>query len=217
MAMLGKISARFAERGVRATLTKLFADRVYRRSTSVIVERRRGAARLGGNDALPEWLSFVIVRDCDDLPTLGAWLAPRSADFAAMQRAGKTGMFALADGVAVGCVWVSFADHHDPRLGEYYRVPAGEAYHYCWLVAPASRRTNVALPLCRFVIQTLEDMGIVRHFGVVDRVNRASYLVQQHFGYRECGQAVLHYHLFGRYWTRYRSYEGTLGPVKATR
>ncbi len=112
-------------------------------------------------------------------------------------------------------MWVALSDHHDPASREYYPVAPGEAYHYCWMVDPTSRRTNVGIPLCRYVMATLAKRGIERQFGVVDRVNRASYLIQQRFGYRECGVRVKHYVVCGARFTRLSRYEGTLGPLPA--
>ena len=85
------------------------------------------------------------------------------------------------------------------------------------MIDPSQRRSNLSLPLCRFVIHTLGDLGIKRNFSVVDRVNRASYLIQTRFGYRECGIKVMHYVVLGSRWTRMARYSGTLGTVTPRR
>lgn len=215
--IVAKLTGRLRERGLRATLAKAFADHVFRHSTSVVVEYRTGWGEAGRSAIHPDWLTFVVVRDPADLPPLGGFLAWRRDDFVSMLRAGKVGMLALQNGVCVGCVWVSLTDHRDPASREFYAVGANEAYHYCWLVDPAVRRTNIGMPLCRFVMNTLADMGVTRQFGVVDRVNRASYVIQTRFGYRECGVKVMHYVVFGTRWTRMGRYAGVLGTVTPKR
>ncbi|HEX8446361.1 MAG TPA: GNAT family N-acetyltransferase [Sphingomonas sp.] len=208
-----RLARRIRERGVTATLRKAWSDHVFRRSTSVIVEYHPDQRPLGPNDQTGTGLSFAELRAGDAVPPLCAWMAYRAADFAAMLTQGKIGVFALRNGVAIGCAWIALDDHHDPLSREHYAVGPKEAYHYCWMVDPAQRRTNVGISLCREVLRLLASMGIERQFGVVDVVNRASYLIQYRFGYRECGRKVLHYHLLGMRWTRYGRYQGTLGPA----
>lgn len=208
-----RLIQRFRELGIAATLRKLVADRVMRRSTSVIVEYQAGWSVVGDGAQSPPWLSFRTVRKGDELPPLNDWLAWRDAGFAAMLEAGKVGIFALDDGVAIGCVWLSLADHHDPVAREHYPVREREGYHYCWLVDPADRRRNVALPMCRYMLNNFPSLGIDRSFGVVDRVNRPSYLIQLRMGYRERGVKVVHHHLFGWRWTTMSRYDGVLGTT----
>ena len=193
----------------RARLRKAWGDHVYRSSESVVMECRREWIRAGVGTA--PGLSFVTVTDPAALPPLCAWLAPRTAAFAGMCRAGKVGLFVLRDGVAVGCAWLALSDHHDRGAREFYRVAPGEAYHYCWLVELAERPRGGALALARYALHVMAELGIERQFGVIDRDNRASYQIQRHFGYRECGVRVRHFHLFHRRWTRLSRYAGTLG------
>ncbi|WP_294356991.1 GNAT family N-acetyltransferase [uncultured Sphingomonas sp.] len=180
-----------------------------------MLECRREWVRAG--TGLSGGLTFVTVRNADALPSPGAWLAPRVPAFADMCRAGKLGLFVLRDGRAVGCAWLALSDHSDARSREFYVVAPGEAYHYCWLVEPAERSRGTALHLCRYVLRTLGELSIERQFGIIDRDNRASYQVQRHFGYRECGVRVRHFHLFHQRWTRVSHYEGTLGFKRASR
>ncbi|MES2054386.1 MAG: hypothetical protein V4564_00480 [Pseudomonadota bacterium] len=210
-----RLVRRVRELGFAATLRKLFADRIMRRSTSVIVEYQAGWSTVGDGAQSPPWLSFVIVRQGEPLPPLNDWLAWRDAGFAAMQAAGKVAIFALDDGIAIGCVWLALADHHDPVAREHYPVREREAYHYCWLVDPADRRRNVALPMCRYMLNNFANLGVDRSFGVVDRVNRPSYLIQLRMGFRERGVKVVHYHLFGWRWTAMSRYDGVLGTVNS--
>ncbi len=217
---LARISQRLREHGVGPTLRKAFADFIFRASTSVILEYRPGDHRVGANAEIPAWLSFMVLRDGNTVPPLCEWMAHRRDAFGAMLANGKIGIFALYEGVAVGCAWIALSDHHDAESREFYRVPPGEAYHYCWMIDPSVRRRNIGLPLCRYVMKTLGDMGIQRQFGVVDRVNRASYKIQSHFGYTECGVKVMHYCILGTRWTRMGRYQGVLGtttPGKAER
>lgn len=174
-----------------------------------MLECRREWVRVGSKE-MPG-LSFVTATGAAALPPLCAWLAPRARAFAAMCRAGKVGLFVLRDGVAVGCAWLALDDHHDRGSREFYRVMPGEAYHYCWLVEPAERPRGGALGLSRYALHVLGELGIERQFGVIDRDNRASYQIQRHFGYRECGIRVRHFHLFHQRWTRVSRYQGTLG------
>lgn len=213
--MLARLHDRVRTRGVGGTLAKLWRDRVFRRSTSVVVEYRPEWRSVAENRFSPDWLSFVTVGVGDPLPPLGEWLGRRRAGFEAMLDAGKVAVFAVVDGVAVACVWLSFDDHHDPVSREHYPVAPGEVYHYCWLVDPECRRRNVTHPLSRHVLNMLAARGIVRQFGVVDRENRASYVIQTRFGYRECGIKVMHYVVFGSRWTRILRYDGVLGPARA--
>lgn len=210
---LARVARRLRDRGVLATLCKAFADKVFRRSTSVMIEFRPDWYRAGQNGIRPDWLSFAVARDAAGLPPLCGWMAWRRDDFLEMLRQGKIGFFALRHDVVVGCAWFSLTDHRDPRSREFYAVGRNEAYHYCWMIDPALRRSNVALPFGRFMLRTLVAMGIERQFGVVDRVNRTSYVLQTRFGYRECGIKVMHYVIFGSRWTRIARYQGTLGPV----
>lgn len=210
---LDRFATRLRERGIAATLRKLFADHVYRRSESVIVEYCPGWGRPARGAAIAG-LSFVTVRTAAEVPPLCDWMAWRASDFRRMAQAGELGVFVLDAGVAVGCVWVSLRDHHDRRTREFYAVGPNEAYHYCWMVDPGNRRRNVALPLCREVCRVLDGMGIERQFGVVDRVNAASYKIQIYFGYREAGVRVVHYEVLGTRWTRMSRYTGTLGLIE---
>lgn len=195
-------------------LRKAFGDHVYRRSDSVVLECRRGWLNVAppreGNG-----LSFMTLAGGERVPPLCAWLAHRGRDFDAMQAAGKLGVFVLRDGVAIGCAWIAFEDHHDPVAREHYRVGADEAYHYCWLIDPVERPRGTGLALARHVLAILHARGIVRQFGVVDRTNRASYRVLRYFGYRECGVRVRHIYLLHTRWTITGRYSGTLGLIDA--
>lgn len=203
---------RLREAGLRDTLAKAFGDHVYRRSSSVVLEYRTEWGALGRAFDIPAGVAFVTVEGAGaTLPRLGGWLAPRQVAFQAMLAAGKIGVFAVEHGAAVGCAWLSLTDHHDAESREHYRVAPGEAYHYCWLVDPARRRANIALPLCRAVLLELRGRGVTRQFGVIDRTNRASYLIQQRFGYRECGIEVIHLYVLRTRWTWTRRYQGVLG------
>lgn len=207
---LARLRARIAERGLAATVAKLWGDRIFRHSASVILEYRR---EWGGRSTYPSprpGQSFVTVRGDAALPPLCPFLAPRARDFARMAQEGKVGMFVLEKGVAVGCAWLSLSDHRDRAAREFYRVPPGEAYHYCWLVAP-EQRAGASMALCRYVMAVTAEIGITRQFGVVDRRNAASYRVQMHYGYRECGQLVRHFYILGTRWTRMSRYTGILG------
>ncbi len=191
-------------------MAKAWRDHVFRHSVSVIVEYRR---EWGGRSTHPiprAGQSFVTAHTPAQVPPLCPFLAHRAGDFARMTTEGKIGLFVLEQDVAVGCAWLSRADHHDREARELYRVGPGEAYHYCWLVAP-DQRARASMALARYVMAVTAEMGIARQFGVVDRVNTASYRVQMHYGYRECGQLVRHFYLLGIRWTRFGTYRGTLG------
>jgi GNAT superfamily N-acetyltransferase len=207
--VLAKMSARVAERGWRGAAAKLVADHVFRLSTSVILECRADWLRVARPDARA--YRFVLCRDGDALPPLCAWLAHRARAFGAMLAEGKVGLFMLRDGVAVGCAWLALSDHHDREAREFYAVAPGEAYHYCWLVDPAERSRGGGLALARYALTQIREMGVSRSFGVVDRVNRASYRVLSHMGYREAGVKVHHLYLLHRRFTWTRPYRGTLG------
>ena len=214
---LQRLRQRIAQRGPRATIAKAWGDHVFRHSASVILEYHRV---WGGRVTPPEpraGQSFAVVRDPAEMPPLCAWLNPRADDFARMAAKGKVGLFVLRDGVAVGCAWMALSDHHDPASREFYPVSAGEVYHYCWLVEPGHRSQGAALPLARYMMALCAQLGISRQFGVVDRVNRASYRILQHYGYRECGQLVRHLYILGTRWTVQSRYAGTLGLAASAR
>ena len=206
---MGEVATPLPPATLGSRLRKWWGDHVYRSSESVMVECRPEWMRAGAGDH--PGLTFATAEAGDDIPSLGPWLARRRAAFERMRDAGKLGVFVLRDGVAVGCAWLAFSDHRDRQSREFYRVRPGEAYHYCWLVAPEERARGTTLALCRRLVQLLAARGITRQFGIVDRDNRASYLVQRHFGYRECGVRVRHFHLLHQRWTRVSAYEGTLG------
>ncbi|MBB5710982.1 GNAT family N-acetyltransferase [Sphingomonas xinjiangensis] len=207
---VARLRRRAAQQGVRRTLAKLWGDHVFRHSESVILECNPELLRAGDPRAA-EGIEFLTLRRGDAVPPLCPWLAHRRGDFDAMLADGKLGLFVLRDGVAVGCVWVSIEDHHDPKAREHYRVAPGEAYHYSLLVEPEERRRGTSMAFSRYFVSSLRSLGIQRQFGVVDRANRASYQVLSHFGYRECGVRVRHFYLLHTRWTRVSSYAGTLG------
>ena len=209
---LGRWSDRLRSRGVRATLAKAFEDHVYRRSSSVIMEYRREWGGDIGRDFTPtDGLHYSIAERGDPLPVLGAWLSRRRADFERMLADGKVAVFvADADG-AFGCLWLAFSDHRDPESKEFYAVPPGEVYHYCWLLDPDRRRSNAALNMMRVTFAELRRRGATRQFGVIDRVNRPSYQIHKRFHYREAGVEVIHLYLLRTRWTWTRRYEGQLG------
>lgn len=201
---------RLARDGLPATLRKAIGDHVFRHSASVVMELRREDARIG--PIRPnESLRFAILRDGDEVPRLCRFLSHRREDFIASLAGGKLGFFVLRDDVAVGCAWVALSDHYDSRMRERYRVAPGEAYHYSWLLDPAERPRGTALLFARWLMQALLEMGVERMFGVIDRDNRASYRIHQHFRYRESGLLVRHFHLLHLRWTRMSRYDGTLG------
>ncbi|WP_169542569.1 hypothetical protein [Sphingomonas baiyangensis] len=207
---------RLRERGVAAALAKAFGDHVFRMSESVMMECVTAQARAGGNATTGD-VRFAVVRAGKSLPPLGAFLAARGPAFAAMLDAGKVGCFAIRDGLAVGCFWLSLDDHHDAASREHYRVEPGEAYGYCFLLDPAERRRGTALWLVRCGIGWLATQGIARHFTVIDRANRVSYLIQRHFRATERGVRVRHFYILGTRWTHVSRYVGTLGPYPDTR
>lgn len=210
-ATVARLAGRVRESGLRGTLSKAFADHVYRRSTSVVLEYRRNWGDLGRDFDPPPDLTFTTVTPEDSLPPLGRWLARRENDFRDMLANGKTGVFASDASGAVACVWLAFSDHHDARSREFYPIAPGEAYHYCWLVDPDRRRSTIAMSLCRHVFAYLRGIGVERQFGVVDRVNRPSFTILKRFGYRECGVEVIHLYLLRTRWTWTRRYAGDLG------
>jgi hypothetical protein len=211
-AWAARVTARLRETGVAGTLRKAVRDHLVHASDSVIVEYRRGWRDVRRPDP-PPGLRLVTIRGGDALPPLCDWMAWRAPAFEAMLAESKTGVFLLDGDRAIGCAWFSLADHHDPAAGEHFRVGPREAYHYCWMLDPAGRRGNAGIVLLREVMAELDALGIERQFGVVDIANRASYLLQYRYGYRECGYRVTHYRLLGRRFVRMRRYSGTLGPV----
>lgn len=209
---LGRLVDRARARGLKATAAKVFQDHVYRRSSSVIMEYRH---EWGGGPGLvftpPRDMTFTMVEPGDPVPPLGPFLAWRRADFEGMLAAGKVGMFIADEVGAFGCVWLSYSDHRDAASREFYRVAPTEAYHYCWLLDPARRRSTAALDTMRFMFAVARKRGIVRQFGVIDRINRPSYQIHKRFGYREAGIEVIHLYLLRTRWTFTRPYRGTLG------
>jgi RimJ/RimL family protein N-acetyltransferase len=205
-----RLRRRVAEQGLGHTVLKLLGDHVFRHSASVVLECRSEWQNAAPARPVPG-LDFMVVRQNDALPPLCPWLGPRRADFQQMLTDGKVGLFALRDGQAVGCVWLSLKDHHDPKSREHYPVAPGEAYQFCALTEPSERRRGTTLALGRFGLTAMRQLGVHRLFGVVDRQNRASYQVMRYFGYRECGMLVRHFCIFHTRWTRVSRYAGTLG------
>ncbi|WBH17821.1 hypothetical protein [Sphingomonas radiodurans] len=201
---------RIARDGLPATLRKAIGDHVFRHSASVVMELRREDARLGPVRADGS-IRFVILRDDDEVPPLCPFLAHRRRDFIDSLAIGKLGFFVLRHEIAVGCAWVALSDHHDSRMRERYRVAPGEAYLYSWLLDPVERPRGTALMFARWVMQVLLGMAVERMFCVIDRDNRASYRIHQHFRYRESGLLVRHFHLLHLRWTLMSRYKGTLG------
>ncbi len=215
--LLGKLATRLRKQGLGGTLAKFWRDHIFRITQSVIVEYREGWRKVTAVRSLPDGLSMVIVEGNDPIPPLCDWLAWRRTGFESMLAQGKTGLLMLLDDKVVGCVWLSFSDHRDAKAHEFYAVPPGEAYHYCWLVDPDCRNSQIGLILCRQTMSYLASRGITRQFGIVDLTNDASYLIQIFFGYRECGTKVTHYYILGTQWTRISAYTGLLGPQRRSR
>ena len=211
-AAVGRIVTRAREQGLRATAVKVFEDHLYRRSSSVVMEYRREWGGNVGRDFIPaDDFTYQVVEPGQPVPTLGAWLRRRRADFERMLAEGKVGSFVSdADG-AFACLWLSFDDHRDPTSREFYRVGPREVYHYCWLLDPDRRRSNVALNMFRFTLAYAVRRGTDRMFGVIDRVNRPSYQIHKRFKYREAGIEVIHLYLLRTRWTFTRAYRGELG------
>ena len=212
VAVLGRLARRTRERGLRATAKKFFEDHLYRRSSSVIMEYR---TEWGGNIGRPftpdDGFSYQVVEPGQPVPALGAWLERRRDDFEAMLADGKVGSFVSdADG-AFACLWLSFEDHRDRASREFYRVGPREVYHYCWLLDPDRRKSNVALNMFRYTLAYAIGRGAERLFGVIDRVNRPSYQIHKRFKYREAGTEVIHLYLLRTRWTLTRPYTGELG------
>jgi hypothetical protein len=211
-AVLGRLTARARERGLRATAVKFWQDHLYRRSSSVIMEYRRDWGGNIGRPFVPEdGFTYEIVDPGQPVPALGTFLARRRADFEAMLAQGKVGSFVSDEDGAFGCLWLSFTDHRDPASREFYRVAPGEVYHYCWLLDPEKRRSNVALNMFRYTLAYAVARGTDRLFGVIDRVNRPSYQIHKRFKYREAGIEVIHLYLLRTRWTFLRPYTGELG------
>lgn len=214
---LKRLSARIADRGLKATLVKVWQDHVFRITHSVMVEFRAEWQGVLGDGTLPDGVDCVRVVGDDPLPVLCDWLAHRAPAFRQMLRDGKHALFITRDGIACGCVWISLTSHRDRKAHEFYRVMPGEAYHYCWLLDPDQRNSRLGMLLCRYTMHYLRDLGIRRQFGIVDLTNAPSYLVQYYFGYRECGQKVTHIYVLGTQWTITSRYSGNLGPQRKSR
>lgn len=214
---VGTVATRLRSEGLAATARKFWRDHVFRITHSVVVEYRQGWRPVKAGSEMPANLEFVVIEGNSAVPPLCDWLAWREPAFRQMLAAGKTGLMILVEGVAVACAWISFTDHRDRKAHEFYRVPPGEAYHYCWLVDPGCRNSQIGLILCRRTMQFLAERGITRQFGIVDLTNAASYLIQIFFGYRECGTKITHYYILGTQWTRVSAYAGLLGPQRRTR
>lgn len=211
-AVLGRFAARARERGLRATAVKFWEDHLYRRSSSVIMEYRRKWGGGIGRPFVPEdGFTYQVVEPGQPVPPLAGFLARRRADFESMLAEGKVGCFVSDDNGAFGCLWLSLSDHRDPASREFYRVAPGEVYHYCWLLDPDRRRSNVALNMFRFILAYAIGRGAQRLFGVIDRVNRPSYQIHKRFKYREAGTEVIHLYLLRTRWTFLRPYTGELG------
>jgi L-amino acid N-acyltransferase YncA len=217
IASLGRFRRRVAEHGVGASLAKLWKDHIFRITHSVILEFRAEWQKPLGLGTLPEGVGFVILPADQTLPELCDWLAPRKAAFEAMLADGKNAVFVTEGGVAYGCAWISLTPHRDRKAHEFYDVRPGEAYHYCWLLDPAKRNSKLGMLLCRKTMRYLRRIGIQRQFGIVDLTNKASYLIQYYFGYREMGHKVTHIYVLGTQWTVPSRYSGTLGPQRKSR
>lgn len=211
-ALLGRLASRARERGLAATARKIFDDHIYRRSSSVIMEyRREWGGGIGREFEPADGFRYQIVEPGGTIPALGSFLARRRADFEGMLREGKVGAFVSDEDGAFSCLWLSFDDHRDAASREFYPVASGEVYHYCWLLDPEKRRSNVALNTMRYMFYYAKRRGVSRQFGVIDRVNRASYQIHKRFHYREAGIEVIHLYLLRTRWTFTRTYQGELG------
>lgn len=217
IASLHRFRRRVSDQGVLPSLAKLRKDHIFRITHSVILEFRAEWQKPLGLGNLPDGVGFVILPSDEPLPALSDWLAPRKAAFEAMLADGKNAVFITEGGIAYGCAWISLTPHRDRKAHEFYDVLPGEAYHYCWLLDPAKRNSKLGMLLCRKTMRYLRRIGITRQFGIVDLTNKASYLIQYYFGYREMGQKVTHIYVLGSQWTRLSRYSGNLGPQRKSR
>jgi hypothetical protein len=134
-ALWQRISQRLREHGVGPTLRKAFADFIFRASTSVILEYRRGDHRVGANAEIPAWLSFMVLRDGDTVPPLCDWMAHRRDAFGAMLANGKPPLATTASCYAachrIVCYWKNRS--------------ANELRRFVLLTNPSARTAGVLL------------------------------------------------------------------------
>ena len=209
---LQHLAANLRKLGLRGMAAKAIRDHVFRQELSFILARRTDDLPPADATPVPDGVKLVELTRGDAVPPLSGWLAHRRADFAGLLEDGRIGMFALADGQAIACIWASTEDFHDPNSRLFVTVPEGEAYAFGMMVDHQHRDCSVARLLAAFGLRQMNARAVTRVFNYCDIGNETSYRAQAGIGFEETGELMVETRLFGLNLQSRRRYRGSRVP-----
>ncbi len=209
---IGRAAANVRKLGLGGLVAKAVRDHVFRQELSFILARRTDDLPPADMLPKPDGVQLVELTRGDAVPPLGGWLSHRRADFESLLDDGRVGMFALADGEAIACIWASTEDFRDPNSGLFVKVPEGEAYAFGMMVDHQHRDRNVARLLAIFGLQCIQARGVARVFNYCDVGNETSYRAQAAIGFAETGELMVETRLLRLNLQSRRRYRGSRVP-----
>ena len=210
---LHRARANWRRLGLAGMAAKVFRDHIFRQELSFILARRTDDLPPADAMPTPPGVQLLWLTRGDTLPPLGGWLSHRQSDFEGLLEDGRVGIFALADGQAIACIWASLEDFRDPNSGLFVTVPKGEAYAFGMMVDHQHRDRNVARLLAIFGLRRIHAKGIARIFNYCDVGNETSYRAQTAIGFEETGELMVETRLFGLNLQSRRRYRGSRVPL----
>lgn len=195
--MISEILARVRKKGVRGSLRVLRERYVYYHWELLTLERQLDLPSPGRPRA-ERWP--VVTIDHDVLPRLEKYFShylPTIRDL--LKRDGVRGNAHLDEHGDVVCiVWISEADYYDSHLYRcWVRLPPGCIYQFAGEVAPPYRRFGIAILAVRLLWEEYLAKGFHSVRALVDTRNQVALRAHMGIGFREMGESVHVYCLFG--------------------
>lgn len=202
-----ELLARVRKRGLRGSLHLLRERCVYYHWELLTLERDLSPPAINRPRA-ERWPAVVI--DSPVLPRLEKYFSrylPTIRDL--LNRDGVRGSAYLDEnGDAVGIAWVSEHDYYDSHLYRcWIRLPPGCIYQFALEVAPAYQRIGIPILAARLLWAEYRARGFHLTRALVNTRNQVALSTHMGVGFREVGESVHVYCLFGcLHFSRRQSY-----------
>ncbi|MGF6109113.1 N-acetyltransferase [Pseudomonas sp. ADAK2] len=204
MSILKKLSEHIRQKGLRATVNKVWKHYVYSHQELLWMERDL-VSPVPPHKLRPYPPLRVVNITPDNASAFARYFGDRVGTMAELAREGYTGQMHLDDkGDAVAFIWGAARNYHDKHYyGCWFPVKPGEFFEFGGELTRAYWGTTLSVDLQLDLWKAMADQGCNKVVDVCEFHNIPALKLHIRMGYNEQGRIMNVYELFGR-WRFYR-------------